>query len=551
MLLGFLTAHAQTPPDAGTLRQQIEQQLPTPLPVEKKPLSTVPQDYKAAPGFSVNVTQFRFAGNTLLSPAQLDAAVASFLQRPLDFAGLQQATTAVSEAYRAAGWLVRVYLPRQEITDGIVTLQIVEGRFGQLRIEGNPPRRLTPARAEATLLAAQPAGQPINAAALDRALLVLDDLPGIAASGNLTPGSGQAETDLLLKMADEPLLTGEVGVDNTGARATGSERVTATVFLNSPLQLGDQLGANLMHSEGSDYARLAYSAPVGYDGLRLGINASRLEYDVVTAEFAAAKINGNSTSAGLDAQYPLLRSRAQNLYLSAAYDDKTFDNEANAATTTAYGVRNLSAGLMGNRFDKWGGGGANQASLTLTAGNADLDGSPNQAADAATTQTHGRYSKLRYSLSRQQALTTNFSLYVLLTGQFASKNLDSSEKFFLGGANGVRAYPSNEGGGSEGTMLNVELRWRARANLVVTGFYDWGSATLNTDNRFAGAPALNRYELDGLGVSLAWIGPAGLTLKGTYAHRLGENPNRDTTTGKDQDGSLEKGRFWLTATLPF
>jgi hemolysin activation/secretion protein len=537
-------AHAQNAPDAGALRQQIERQLPQALPGERKPLAALPPEYKPAPGLAVTAKQFRFAGNTLLTAEQLAPAVASFLNRPLDFNGLQQATAAVSDAYRAAGWLVRVYLPRQDITDGIVTLQIVEGIFGKVRLDGTPPSRLTAGRAEATIAQTQQAGQALNAAALDRAMLLLDDLPGVAVSGNLAPGSGQAETDLVLQLTDEPLLGGEAGLDNTGSRSTGEQRLTANAFLNSPLKLGDHLATNLIHSKGSDYARLAYSLPVGHDGLRLGINTSRLNYKVITSEFAAANINGNSTSSGLDAQYPLIRSRTHNLYLSAAFDDKNFDNKDIAGTTTRYGVRNVTLGLLGNQFDKWGGGGANLASLTVTTGDIDLGTlDPNE-----NVALEGSFTKMRYALSRQQALTSNLSLYALLSGQFASKNLDSSEKFYLGGANGVRAYPANEGGGSEGTMLNLELRWRAMSNLVVTGFYDWGSVTINQDNGIAG---LNRYDLDGLGASVAWVGPGGLTLKGTYAHRLGDNPNRDATMGKDQDGSLNKNRVWLTASLPF
>lgn len=355
----------------------------------------------------------------------------------------------------------------------------------------------------------------------------------------------------MLKLTDEPLLNGEVGLDNTGSRSTGRERLTANVFLNSPLKLGDQLVANLIHSRGSDYGRFVFSLPVGHDGLRIGVNASRLDYDVITPEFKSANINGKSTTWGFDAQYPFIRSRTQNLYLNVVYDDKAFDNDANGATATRYFVRNLTLGLVGNRFDKWGGGGANFASLNLTAGDVDLEGSPNQAADATTTQTHGSFTKLRYALSRQQALTPDLSIYALFSGQFASRNLDSSEKFYLGGANGVRAYPVNEGSGSQGTMLNLELRWRIMNNLVVTGFYDWGSVKVNRNNNFAGAQVQNRFDLDGLGASVTWIGPGGLTLKGIFARRLGHNPNQDATTGKDQDGSLDLNRFWLTASLPF
>ena len=550
-LIGISSAYAQTTPDAGALRQQIEGQMPKALPGEKKPLTALPPEYKPASGLEVTVKQFRFADNTLLTAEQLAPNLASFLNRPLDFAGLQQAMAAVSEAYRAAGWLVRVYLPRQDITDGVVTLQIVEGIFGKVHISDPLPLRFSTELAKAHVAAAQPAGQALNAAALDRALLLLDDLPGVAVSGNLAPGSGEAETDLVLKMADEPLFNGEGGIDNTGSRSTGEQRLSVNAVVASPLKIGDQLAANIIHSEGSDYARLAYSLPVGYDGLRLGVNASRLDYKVITPEFKAANILGDSTSIGLDIQYPLIRSRNRNLYLSTAYDDKAFDNKANGATSTHYGVRNLSVGLNGNLFDALGSGGANMASLNLTAGAVDLSDSPNKATDATTTQTHGDFTKLRYALSRQQAISSELSLYALFTGQLASKNLDSSEKFFLGGANGVRAFPSNEGGGSEGSMLNLELRWRVASNWLVTGFYDWGSVTINKNNSFAGSPSLNSFNLDGLGASLAWTGPRGLTVKGTYAQRTGNNANRDATSGNDQDGSYKNPRIWLVASIPF
>lgn len=550
-MLSISNCYAQITPDAGALQQQIEQQLPQVLPEEGKPFIAPPSEYKPASGLTITVKQFRFVGNKQLTAEQLAPAVASFLNRPLDFSELQQATAAVGVAYHEAGWLVRVYLPQQDVSEGIITIQIVEAVFGKVRYEGEAVNRLTASRADAYIAAAQQSGKSLNAATLDRALFMLDDLPGVAVSGNLAPGAGEAETDLILKLADESLFSGEVGLDNTGSRSTGEPRVTANTFLKSPLKIGDQFATNHIHSEGSGYARLAYSLPVGYDGLRLGMNASYMDYKVITPEFSSANIYGNSTSLGLDAQHSLVRARTHNLYLLAAYDNKAFDNKANGATSTNYHVSSFSVGMIGNLFDKLGGGGANMASLHFTSGKVDLSGSPNKAFDARTTQTDGNYTKLRYALSRQQALTSELSFYALLTGQLASKNLDSSEKFFLGGANGVRAYPSNEGSGSEGAMLNLELRWRARPNWLITGFYDWGNVTVNKNNSYTGAPTLNAYALDGMGVSLAWSGPMGITLKGTYATRLGDNPNRDTTTGNDQDGSYNKQRLWLVASIPF
>jgi hemolysin activation/secretion protein len=142
------------------------------------------------------------------------------------------------------------------------------------------------------------------------------------------------------------------------------------------------------------------------------------------------------------------------------------------------------------------------------------------------------------------------SLVAILTGQLARNNLDSSEKFYLGGSGGVRAYPSSEGGGSDGTMVNVDVRWRVRESWIVSGFYDWGVVTVNRDNAFPGGSARNRFNLQGAGLGLTWLGRDGKSVQAIWARRIGDNPNA-TFEGKDQDGSLVRNRFWLTASLSF
>ncbi len=499
---------------------------------------------------SVTVTRFRIAGNQLLTAEQLAPSTAGFLNRPLTFAQLQEAAAAVAAAYRQSGWIVSVYLPRQEIDGGVVTLQVIEARFGTAVHEGPAPQRLHPDRALAMVAAAQPAGQPVNGDAIDRALLLLGDLPGITASGNLRAGQQDGQTDLVLNLADKPLLSGDAGIDNTGSRATGPERLAANASLNSPLRGGDLWTANLLYSQGVRYLRVAASLPLGHGGWRLGASASGLNYKVVSPDFAALGIHGSSSTAGLDAQYPLVRTRLLNLYLAANLDRKSFDNHAGGVTSTRYRIHVASLGLAGNLLDTWGGGGASNATLGITRGKLDLNGSPNQAADAATTRAAGGFTRIRYSLSRQQVITGNLSASLLLTGQAASKNLDSAEKFYLGGASGVRAYPTSEAGGAAGQMLNLELLTRLPSQFSLIGFYDWGQVTTNINNSFAGAAAPNRHALKGAGLSLAWAGPQGIYLKATWARRLGGNPN-PTATGRDQDGSLTHNRFWLMASLAF
>lgn len=370
--------------------------------------------------------------------------------------------------------------------------------FGRLIPEGQPSR-LNLSTVRARFEAQQKSGEPLNTDALDRALLLADDLPGVTVAGALHPGAREGETDLVVKLADEPPFIGEVAADNTGSRATGEERLSANLGVNSPLGIGDQLAANLIHARGSDYARLAWSLPVGSDGWRIGANASRLDYKLVVPEFTAIKGEGDSTTIGLEASYPLIRSRLKNLFLSLAVDRKDFDNRTAIGTTSRYRIDVASLGLIGNLFDQWGGGGANSASLSLTQGRVDLghlDAGENPALD-------GGFTKLRYSASRQQVVTPDVSVYGSFSGQETRDNLDSSEQFYLGGANGVRAYPANEGGGASGQLVNLELRWRLPQGFMLAGLYDWGRITQNADNGVLAANP-NTYRLKGHGLALAW-----------------------------------------------
>ena len=551
-LIPFAAAQAQTVQDAGSLRQQIERDRKPALPAKVLPERRGEPAAMKPPAGTVTlvVTRFRFAGNTLLGAEQLAPAVASYLNRPLDFAELQAAAAAVANVYRQAGWVVRAYLPEQDIAEGVVTIRVVEAVFGGVRQEGQKPSRLRLEYILRMFEAQQKTGSPLNVNAIDRALLLAEDLPGVAVTGSLREGANKGESDLVIRVSDRPLLSGDAALDNTGARSTGSERLAVNVALASLFGFGDLVSANAIHTEGSDYLRIAGTAPIGLDGWRFGASASHLAYALVGPDFAALNAKGSSDTAGLDTAYPLIRSRLKNLYVSGSFEHKSFDNLAGGAVTTRYKADTLTLGLNGNLFDNLGGGGANSASVALVEGNLNLDGSPNQAGDAATTRTAGRYTKLRYALARQQVLSADLSFYASLSGQFAGKNLDSSEKFYLGGASGVRAYPASEAGGAEGRLVNLELRWRLPENFNVAGFYDYGRVTVNRDNSFAGAPALNDLSLKGAGLLLAWQSAGGLILKGTWARRIGSNPN-PTPAGNDQDGSLIKNRWWLSASLAF
>lgn len=546
---GCGSALAQTLPDAGSLRQQIEQQRSVPLPAVRPERVAPPPEIRAAAGMTVRVKSFRFAGNTLLGAEPLATALAEFIGKDLDLAGLKRAADTVAATYRQAGWIVQAYLPEQDVSEGVITVQVLEARFAGLRFEGAPPQRVQRRHVEALFNRQQASGQPLNADALDRALLLADDLPGVSVAGTLAPGAADGETALVLQTTDEPLVYGDVGVDNTGARSTGSDRLSANLNINSPQGLGDLLATHILHTQGSDYARVAYTVPHGAHGLRLGLSASAMRYRVVegSESIKSLRIRGRSSSLGLDWSYPLVRARLFNLYFSGGLDEKSFFSEsinksADPKSYSDYASHSLRLGLSGNRFDGWGGGGASSGSLQLLWGRL-----TDMQAHSQIDGIERPYRKVNVSLSRQQTVTTDHSVLLSLQGQHATRVLDSSEKFYVGGVSSVRAYPVSELGGERGQSMSAEWRWRLSPAWLLTAFTDHGRVVslpaTTTDSKSV-------LQLHGRGLSASWQGPAGLSARLTWSRRNGDNP-RPTQLGTDGDGTRKLDRYWFTTSVSF
>lgn len=545
-----LSGWAQSPPDAGSLRQQIEQQRPLPLPAVRPESAPLPPPIQPTSGMTVMVKSFRFAGNTLLSSEQLAPALQAFVGQQLDFAGLQRVADAIATAYRQAGWIVRVYLPEQDISEGTLTLQVIEAKFAGLRFEGEASKRVTRDQLQAFFAQQQAQGKALSANALDRALLLADDLPGISVAGTLVPGTSEGETALTLQTTDEPFIYGDIGLDNTGAKSIGSERLTANLNINSPGGLGELLSFTGLRTQGSNFGRIAYTRPFGHSGLRLGISASHMQYKLVDGPQSIRDLNiqGGSSSLGLDWSYPLVRARLHNAYFSGGLETKNFDSDnststpGNAKSFTDYTTNAMRWGLSGNRFDNWAGGGANSASVQWLQGQL-----TNMRGHSLVDSIERSYSKINYSLSRQQTVTGAHSVLLSLQGQHANQVLDSSEKFFIGGSGTVRAYPVSELGGDLGQVLTAEWRWRLNPSWVVSGFIDQGRVV---SLPITAGDTTSTLSLSGRGLSASWQGPKGISARITWAHRNGNNP-KPTASGTDSDGTLQRNRIWLLASAPF
>ncbi|MBG6074906.1 ShlB/FhaC/HecB family hemolysin secretion/activation protein [Polaromonas sp. CG_9.11] len=357
-----------------------------------------------------------------------------------------------------------------------------------------------------------------------------------------TAGASVGTSELLIELDPASAYGANLTLDNYGSRYTGEYSLGGAFNLASPLNIGDQLSfTGLTSGSALRFGRLAYQLPVGSDGLRLGAAYFATRY-TLGREFAALNAHGRASSAFVFAVYPLIRSQFVNLSTTTGYENKRLSDRADS-TETDKRAAITSAGVAGNLQDSWGGGGINSFELNLALGRLSIDSPKTLAIDAVTAQSNGHFSRFSYSARRLQRITDATRLSVSLTGQQASKNLDSSEKFSLGGGNAVRAYPQGEAVGDEGRRVSVELQHTLTDALQGLLFYDFGQVTINK-NPF-GPAAPNSRTLAGAGIGLN-VNFTGLQLRSSLAWRT-----QGGLPSSIPQGSAKTPTLWLQATAAF
>jgi hemolysin activation/secretion protein len=497
-----------------------------------------------------------FKGNTIFQSEDLEALLRPWIGRDVDLDSLKNAATLISNVYREEGLLAKVEIPQQEVVNGIVLFNISEAKLANVEIRNKLLDNAVSKHAQNIVQANNSVGDFVNLKKLDKSAMLLSEIPGVQADLTLKPGRDPKETDALIDIENAKAVEGSVSADNSGARSTGNARLLSSINLNGLAERGDQLGIQAMHSEGADYMRLAYSEPIGPYGWRIGVSASEMKYQVINADMLALNAHGPASVRGLEVMIPIVRNLDGSLSLQLTVDDKKFHNETYAGTYSKYAANIYGVNLQGTQSDEFGQGGLTNYAVNWTSGRFDLKGSPNESDDLAGAHTAGEFNKYKISLKREQQLSKSTAMSLAYQSQWADKNLDASEKIFLGGAQGVRAYGANEAGGSQGQLLNLELQHQIQlADSVFTqaAFYDAGQITVNKNNNFATAVPLNSYSLKGAGLWAGWnvrnrLGMAYARL--TWARRIGVN-SAANLLGLDQDGTLIRDRWWLTVNQSF
>jgi hemolysin activation/secretion protein len=544
---GMAAANAQTAPDAGSLLRQSEQQAPK-LPT--LPKIEAPKMLEES-GTKTLVTSFTVEGSTRFSADRFTALLADLTGKQLGFAQLQLAADRVAALYRANGLHATAFLPEQTLQDGKVLIKVLEGHLEALKVEpGSSNHRPVPSDLVTHMLSAgQTPGQIIDTRALERMTLIANDVPGVRVSSVLAGGAAPGTSDIIATVDSRPLLSGAFSADNQDPRATGAAKLGANVGLADWAGIGDQTLLDVNATQGKQYGSAAYSVPLGASGLRGGVSASYMKYRLLD-EFAALGGRGLASTFGVNASYPIIRSANRDLYLTASFEHRHLVNDVNAGNLSDKTDSALTVGLNGDANDTRGGGGAMLGGLSMTSGKLDLGGdAADLAADRTSLQRAGTYVKFTGNLARLQRLSAAGSLWLSVNGQYASKNLDSSEQFSLGGPYGVRAYPVLEATGDEGLIATLEYRRRLSDAFELDAFYDFGHIVRERDPLPTAAPP-NSYSLQGAGAGVQWNVKRWLLLHAVVATRIGVNPAANAN-GTDSDGTKRRPQFWLLANVPF
>lgn len=537
-----MAAGAQTPPvpapNAGSVLQQVQPSL-IPVPAADQPalVLTVPRAV-AAPssggGAKVQVKGFRIAGLPAARAERLLPLLQKYTGPGKTLSDLEDAAKDVEVTLQREGlFLAQAYIPEQSLTEGIVTVQVLEGRIGAVKIEVERGVRVAPEFLDRIVDILR--GNPVAERGLiERALFTLGDLRGITVSTTLTPGEKIGQADLNIKVSPGPRTAASVDLDNGGSLFTGRYRANVGFDWFNPIGHGDvaSLRGQVSDNLGSEFVRGSWLTPINSLGTKFGIAASFLHYKLGSAIFKDLGAHGTAEDYALQLMHPLIRSRNNNLFLQASTDYRRFDDKVDALPldTKKDVAPYATLAVVGDFRDTVGGGAISNYSLGVVGGRLKIRDEDDIVVDAANYKSAGNYAKLQFAGSRLQALPTRDYLFLAFSGQLASKNLDSSEKFSMGGPYGIRGYPSPESPSDSGLIMTWEYRKQIPiealpGDLVFSLFGDYGIARLHDDPLPTDTGNIRKLISHGIGVTYGSRG--GLIVKGFVAARGGLKAQSD------------------------
>ena len=510
------------------------------------------------------VKDFKFDGNLYYSNEELEEVIKEAVNKELVYDQLINVTRAISNHYKANGFLATAFLPPQDINDGVIKIKITEAVLGTIifDVEEEEKLNISKENIRLKLLYKIEDSGVLNIDQLDKNVRNLNKIPGINALAELEEGKNFGETNVKVTAINTETIFGNTLVDNNGSRSSGYNKITNTINIDGLFNMGDRLAfTNVLsgdhhvkdNHEESNYYAVSSTMPVGYNGMLATLRVSKMEYKL-SAPFDSTNPSGYSSEYNLSLNRPLIESPNFNLNTSFSLGNNKYVNDLGTGNNSDKDVLKSIFNLGFDSRDERLGGGINYGSFALSLAKNDLTNNlSNYETDQSTSDNNGRNFKGTLNLNRMQKLTDKTNLLVKFNGQLAADNLDGADQFSLGGPNAVRAYPSSEAAGDAGFVASLELKRNLFKNLESTLFYDYGKIKLhkslwndwNSTNKLK-----NNYHLQGYGVSVGIPIFQNFSINATHAKKIGSNSGRDSS-GNDADGFSWKDRSLISINGKF
>ncbi|MDH3256186.1 MAG: hypothetical protein OEM27_01080 [Nitrospinota bacterium] len=457
MFPALLQAQVSVPPagESGVGQKALEQSRPEFKPPEQELPSLSIQDSRtvvdpgAGPRFIVKKIEVK--GNTQIDDALLAPILEVGDGMEVTLGILHLIAQEITSLYGMRGYiLTRAYVPEQEIENGAVTIQVVEGKLGKIEVSGNEKfkreeilARLKPLQGDPTL----------QESTLEKHLLELNAILGLKVKAILKPGEVFGTSDLTLQAEESRTYRVAFDGDNFGSRFTGEQRYGLTGDLGSLLLLGDRLSVRGVKSnEDQLFINPSYSIPIGPYGTTATLSYIFTDFNL-GGDLVALNAGGKANIFTVDLSHSLVRTRSTEFHLSLGGEIRNFENGLAGISSSDDKLRDvyLEAGgffkdpLRAHTF----------YALRLQQGFSERD-----VSDPLNSRFQGRGDALIPSLDvtrYQSAYIGKNYLILKAKGQVTSKRVLSPDLFAIGGFGSVRGYPLAEAAGDNGYFVSAEL----------------------------------------------------------------------------------------------
>ncbi len=451
---------AQDALDRTNPSQQVERERPLAqvdqaVRIEMQPVLEMPADNSGAAALEVG--SIVIDGLEALDRAEFAGVIEPYAGRALDQNELRQLTDAIARHARDRGYiLATAWIPEQALASGMLRVRVDEGRIDAVRLEGSDDPAI---RRQLERLVG---GGPLTLAALQREVLLADDLPGVWIRN--TRFEREGDRRILVVDARRDDAGGSVLLATDGTKPVGPVRARIDVDANGLISPRDRVDLSFsttpLDPDELAFFSARYSVVVNDAGTSLGLfgSWSRTEPG---AYLAARGLLGEAWQGGVRMRHPLLRGQRRSLWLEAG-------GELQDLRQDWFGmlVRHDRIALARLGFYGFGplAGGTLQGRATVSQG-LDIFGATARGDPLASRPDAGPgFTTLSWWLNWRRSLAARVSLSLAASGQFSSDPLLIGENFVLGGNAFLRGYDFAQAVGDQGIAGVGELR------------YDWPGA---------------------------------------------------------------------------